>query len=219
MKFGILAGNSHINSRIYKMFEDIDPSDVIVFARKFKSERDEQRFHTFRELIIGSQLRRQGLNLRYERMILGKTPDWVVVDDEDQMIEILDVVTLHQRRETETDIFSTISTGQIWSGFVTIPSDHIYSKIEQKANAYAGLVNEITRPYVVCLFGEFTASVDPEEVQYVLYDHHGGLFLMLPTLAAVIYFYEHSGAYHYSYFANHAAAHPSRLLPRSLGQP
>lgn len=215
MKFGVLSENSHINSRIYKMFEDLDPSDVAVFARKFKSERNEQLFHTFRELIIGSQLRRQGLKLRYERKVLGKTPDWVSVDDADQIDEILDVVTLRQRRETETDILSTLSTGQIWSGWVTIPPDHIYSKIEQKANAYASLVNSIKRPYIVCLFGEFTADVDPEEVQLVLYSHHGGVFSTLPTLAGVIYFLERSGTYHYSYFANHAAAYPSLILSRS----
>jgi len=215
MKYGVLAVNSHINSRIYEMFEDIDPSDVAAFAKKFKSESNEQRFHTLRELIIGSQLRRQGLKLRYGRKVHGKTPDWVSVDDADQIDEILDVVTLRQRRETETDILSTLSTDQVWSGWVTIPSDHIYSKIEQKANTYASLVNSIKRPYIVCLFGEFTASVDPEEVQHVLYSHHGGAFSTLPTLAGVIYFLERSGTYHYSYFANRAAAYPSLLLPKS----
>lgn len=215
MKFGVLAGNDQINSRIYEMFEDIDPSDVAIFARKFKSERDEQRFHTFRELIIGSQLRRQGVRLRHERKISGKTPDWVIVDDTDQVNEVLDVVTLHKRRQTETEMLKTLSTGQIWSGWVTIPPDHIYSKIEQKANAYAALINEIKKPYVVCLFGEFTASIDPEEVEHVLYGHHGGVLSRLPTLAGVVFFLERSGSYSYSYYANPAATYPSPFLARS----
>lgn len=212
MKFGILAGNSHINSRIYEMFEDIDPSDVLVFVRKFKSEGNEQRFHTFRELIIGSQLCRSGLKLRYERKVLGKTPDWVIVDDADQIEEIFDVVTIHQRREIETDIQRTISNSQVWSGWVSIPPDHIYSKIEQKANAYASLVGKIRKPYIACLFGEFTASIDPEEVQYALYKHHGGVLSTLPTLSGVIYFLERSGKYHYSFFPNHTAEYPSHFL-------
>ncbi len=215
MQFGVLAGNSHINSRIYEMFNDIEPSDRAAFVKKFKTESDRQRFHTFRELVIGSHLRRQGMKLRYAQKILGKTPDWVLLDAADKIVEILDVVTLHQREAKETDIMASVSFGQIWSGWITIPSDHIYSKIERKANAYAALVGKINRPYVVCLFGEFFASVDPEEVRHVLYEHHGGALSKLPTLAGVIFFFEESGTYRYSYFANHAATYPSSLLTRS----
>jgi hypothetical protein len=212
MKFGVLAGNSHINARIHKMLEEIDSSDVSAFIRKFKSERNEQLFHTYRELIIGAELRRHGFRLRYEQKVLEKTPDWVIVDEVDQVGEILDVVTLHQRRETETDMQHTVSTGEIWSGWVTIPPDHIYSKIEQKANAYADLVSTINKPYIVCMFGEFTACVNPEEVQYVLYDHKGGVFSTTPTLSGVVYFFECSGEYHYFYFGNPTASHPSSCL-------
>ncbi|WP_457356635.1 hypothetical protein [Roseateles sp. P5_D6] len=212
MKFGVLAGNSHINSRIYRMFEELHPSDPALFARKFKTVRDDERFHTFRELIIGAKFRRQGFDFRYEHKVLGKTPDWVSVDESGQVQEILDVVTLHQRRETETDMVGTLSTGEVWTGWVTIPPDHIYSKIEQKANAYSGLVGTLEKPYVVCLFGEFTACVDPEEVQHVLYSHHGGVFANSPMLAGVIYFVERSGTYDFSHFPNPAATYPSALL-------
>jgi hypothetical protein len=214
MKFGVLAGNSHLNSRIYEMFEDIDASDVLQFVKKFKSERNEQRFHTFRELIIGSQFRKQGLNLRYGQRLRGKTPDWVLIDNTQQVCELLDVVSLHQRREVEADMMSSVSAGQVWSGWITIPPDHIYSKIEQKANAYAALAAGLKKPYVVCLFGEFTASVDPDEVEHVLYHHHGGAFSRLPTLSGVVYFVESSGSYHYSYYPNHNASHASLLMSR-----
>lgn len=212
MQFGVLAGNEHINSRIYQMLEQIDPIDVQAFVRKFRSERDEQRMHTFRELVVGSHLRTNGLNARYEQMVLGKTPDWVICNSENDLTELVDVVSLHQRRETETDMLGTLSTGAVWSGWVTIPPDHLYAKIEQKANLYSSLVGSLSVPYTVFLFGEFLASVDAEEVEYVLREHHGGLFPTLPTLAGLSYFTESAGTYNYTYYANGEATFPSRAL-------
>jgi hypothetical protein len=219
MRFGLLAGNEHINSRIYELLGNIDPSDAPAFARKFKEERNEQRFHTFRELILGAQLRGRGLNMRYEQKILGKTPDWVAIGPNGEVEEIFDVASLHQRNATEADMYSAISAGHIWSGWVTIPPDHIYSKVEQKADAYSALVEATRKPYVVCLFGEFMACVDPEEVEYVLEKHHGGLFRRVPTLAGVIYFFEQSGSYRYCHFSNPAAHFRSSYLERQANAP
>lgn len=212
MLFGVLAGNEHINSRIYQMLEQIDPVDVSAFVRKFRTERDEQRMHTFRELVVGSHLRTNGLNARYEQVVLRKTPDWVIYNSADEPTELVDVVSLHQRRETETDMLGTLSTGAIWSGWVSIPPNHLYAKIEQKANLYASLAGSLNVPYTVFLFGEFLASVDPEEVEYVLREHHGGLFPTLPTLAGLSYFTESVGTYSYMYYANGKATFPSRAL-------
>jgi hypothetical protein len=212
MQFGVLAGNKHINSRIYQMFELIDPADVMTFVRKFRSERDQQRFHTFRELVVGSHLRANGIYARYEQEILGKTPDWTIYGPDRQTKELIDVVSLHQRRETETEMVSTLSTGAVWAGWVTIPPDHLYAKIEQKANSYAGLVDKLNKPYVVFLFGEFLASLDPEEVEHVLSQHLGGLFPSLPRLAGLAYFTESAGIYRYTYYENDKAAFPSDVI-------
>src|SRR5688572_11417449 len=127
MQFGVLAGNQHINAGIYAMFEQIDPADVLAFVRKFRSERDEHRLHTFRELVVGSHLCAHELNARYEQSVLSKTPDWMIYDSAGAIQELVDVVSLHQRRDTETEMLSTLSTGAIWTGWVTIPPDHLYS--------------------------------------------------------------------------------------------
>lgn len=108
MQFGVLAPNMRINARIYEMFERIDPADVPAFARKFRSESDEQRLHTFRELIVGAHLRAHGLDARYEQLVRGKTPDWVTLDRAARPDELIDVATLHQRRETKTDMTRTL---------------------------------------------------------------------------------------------------------------
>lgn len=136
MKFGVLAKNQHINSRIYEMFGRIDPTDVPTFVRKFRSERDEQRFHTLRELMVGSHLQAHGMRARYEQDIRGKTPDWVLYDSSGGIQELVDLVSLHQRREIEMDMVGTLLTGKAWAGWATIPPNHLYAKIEQKANLY-----------------------------------------------------------------------------------
>jgi len=212
MQFGVLAGNEHINSRIYQMFELIDPADVKTFVRKFQSERGEQRFHTFRELVVGSHLWTNGIHARYGQKVLGKTPDWTIYGADSQPRELVDVVSLHQRRETETEMVGTLSTGAVWAGWVTIPPDHLYAKIEQKANSYAGLVDSLRKPYTVFLFGEFLASVDSEEVEHALYQHHGGLFPLLPRLAGLAYFTESAGIYRYTYYENDKAAFQSDVI-------
>jgi hypothetical protein len=211
MQFGILAGNDYINKRIYKLLSEIHPADVASFVRKFLSESDEQCFHTYRELILGSHLRSQGSNWRYEQKIGRQTPDWVVRDSDDQVIEIVDVYTLHQRRETDVQISKGLSFRGSWAGWVTIPPNHLFSKIQQKGNAYTKLIEKLGVPYVVAVFGEFTASVEPEEVHHVVNELHGGVFHETPTLAGVIFFRERSGDYEFSYFANPRAAHSSQL--------
>ena len=218
MRFGVLAGNSAINSRIYEMLDDLHPADVPKIVSKFQIGQEAQRFHTLRELEIGSRLRRQGLALRYELNVEGKSPDWSLVGKQDCVEEILDVVTVHQRRVVDKDIASALSKGEIWSGWISIPQDHIYSKLEQKAQKYSSMVESLRVPYVVAVFGEFTASIDPEEVESVLYSHHGGLFAQVPTVAGVVYFNEECGRYNYFYFPNKSAACPSRSLGPRLSE-
>jgi hypothetical protein len=46
MNFGRLAGNDSINRRIYEMFGALDPADIHRFVRKFRSDGDEECFHT-----------------------------------------------------------------------------------------------------------------------------------------------------------------------------
>lgn len=212
MQFGKLAGNDHINARIYDLLDGLHPSDVSAFVRKFRSDYDEQCFHTYRELILGVHLRRRGWNARFEQSIGGRKPDWIVLNEQNEATDIVDVVTLHQRRVSEMDISSSLSAHGLWTGWITIPPDHLYSKIHQKANAYADLVECTRLPYVVAPFSEFTASIDDEEVHHVLYELHGGLFAEAPTLAGVIFFREQSGEYGFTDFSNLTATHPSALV-------
>jgi hypothetical protein len=212
MKFGRLAGNNHINARIYECLAVLHPSDVSTFVRKFRTESNEQRFHTYRELILGHHLRNQGLNLRYGQRIRSVTPDWVLFSDDGDVSEILDVVSLHQRRATENAIAKTVASGRLWTGWSSIPADHIYSKIHAKARSYAELAAQLAIPYTIALFSEFFASLKAEEVRHVLHDLHGGVFAAVDTLSGLIFFREHSGRYEFTHFPNQTAACASIIV-------
>jgi hypothetical protein len=212
MRFGVLARNSSINSLIYAKLEEVHPDDVAVFVKKFRSEERSQLFHTLHELTMGAELCSRGLSMRYERLIGGKTPDWSIQDSSGNVAEIFDIAALHQRNRTESDMLTALSTGRTWTGWITIPPDHIYSKIEQKAGAYTKLVDQFKIPYVIGLFGEFTASVDPDEVYQVLFEQHDGLFRQLSTVAAVLYCSEENGIHRYTLFVNPFARFPSTAV-------
>ncbi|MEO7191930.1 MAG: hypothetical protein ABI051_12820 [Vicinamibacterales bacterium] len=194
------------------MLGTLHPEDVPRLVRKFRRDPDEHCFHTYRELILGVHLRACGWNLRYEQSLGGKTPDWVLIDEGGQVAEILDVVTLHQRRVVDSAIAGEVSSHRPWVGWVSTSPDRLFEKLREKANAYASLAAELHLPYVVALFGEFTAPIEPFEVHHVLHELHGGVFAAMPTVAGTLFFRERLGQYEYHHFTNSQATHKSQII-------
>lgn len=213
-----LAGNDSINDQIHSCLATLDQRDVDPFVKKFRRGTDEQNFHTYRELLLGSHLRQRGWDVRYEQSIHGKTPDWLLPTHGDEVKEIVDVVTLHQRRSIDIEIRDFVSKGQAWSGWITNPPNRIFSKLDKKLGAYRNLARYQRLPYTVAAFGEFTASLGPEEISHVLYEHDGGLFKDAPELSGVIFFRESNGNYEFNYFKNPQAAIPSRFYGSTVGR-
>jgi hypothetical protein len=72
-----------------------------------------------------------------------------------------------------------------------------------------------TLPYVLAVYGEWTASVTPEEFQYVLLVQHGGWFKSAVEVSGVIYCKAKDlRPFHFEffYYPNPYAARPSALL-------
>jgi hypothetical protein len=212
MHFGKLAGNDHINGRIYELLGEVHSDDVSRFVRKFRNSSDEECFHTYRELILGAHLRSGGWNLRYEQNLDGRTPDWALMDDDGHVAEILEVVTLHQRRVVDKKIGKTVSSHAPWVGWVSTPPDRLFAKIRKKGEAYGRFAAELHIPYIIGLFSEFTSPIEPQEVRHVLHDLHGGVFAAVPTVAGAIFFRERFGEYEYHQFPRVGAMPRSQII-------
>jgi len=143
MRFGRLAGNDSINTRIYECFDAIDSRDVATFVRKLRTESDQQRFHTFRELICGAELAARGMQPRYEQSLGDSTPDWTIYDEQGTAKEIVDVVTLNPRYEVASDIAKSVRSGQIWTGWISTAPDRLYAKLQDKFGAYSTLAEQL----------------------------------------------------------------------------
>jgi hypothetical protein len=206
------AGNAHL----HELIDRLHPDDAAPFVEKLTTQPLRARFHTYRELLLGAHLRQSGANFRYEQLICGKTPDWSLCGEDSRLLEVIDVVTLHQRNEKEQEISASVRSSGSWSGWIGIPPDHIYRNLSDKAGQYSELVRKAGVPYVLGVFGEFVASLSPQEIQQVLYRQHNGWFATVPEVSGVIYFRERNFSFEFSYFSNPAALYPSKVVS---GQP
>lgn len=202
-------GNAHLQ----RLISSLHPDDSRPFVDKLTTQPLRERFHTYRELLLGAQIRRGGNDFRYEQEIDGQTPDWSLVEN-GLLVEVVDVLTLRQRNEKEKEITSSIRSASGWDGWLTIPPDHIYRKFSDKAGQYSALARRAHVPYVLAAFGEFLASIAPEEIENVLHAQHGGWFATAPEVSGIIYFREKNFRFEFVYFPNATAHHPSARSSR-----
>lgn len=207
-----LDPNEWGNAHLHELIGQLHPDDAGPFIRQLTTLPLRSKFHVYRELLFGAHLRRNGADWRYERSINGKTPDWSLYDENSRLMEIVDVLTLHQRKEKESKISTSLRSSGIYSGWIGIPADHIHRKFSDKAGQYSELVEQTGIPYVLGVFGEFAASLSPDEIQRVLYLQHDGWFKTFPKVSGVIYFMEKNFCYEFSYFPNPEALYPSSLF-------
>jgi len=78
----------------------------------------------------------------------------------------------------------------------------LYDRLLGKNQSYKTLVEENNTPYVIALFGEFTAAVNLDELKSCLFDQKVGLFTLYRTLSGVLFFEENAGSYIFTYLRN-----------------
>ena len=199
------------NHRLQELVKKLDADDVQVFVNKFTTQSLSSRFHTYRELLIGAHLREHGFDVRYEHQIGGKTPDWSLLNTDGTPKEIIDVFTLHQRHEKDMGISDALARERCYAGWITVPPDHIYRKLSDKAGQYSGLTKLYNIPFVLAPFIEFNASIEQEELRLVLFDLHGGWFTMAPHVSGVIYARMRNFQFELNVIPNPYAEHKSAL--------
>jgi hypothetical protein len=204
-------GNKHLQALV----QCLHPDDVHSFVEKLTKQPRSERFHSYRELLVGIYFRNRGFDVRYEMAICGQTPDWCLKNSVGSPIEIVDVVTLHQQYDRDLEISTTIRRAQQWTGWITIPPDHIFRKLDNKAGQYSKMARQNSLSYVLAVFGEFTASIAPSEFKRVLFDQYGGWLTTRPEVSGVLYFTGKAFTdfqFEYTYYPNPDAPQQSILL-------
>lgn len=212
-RFGQIAGNRNIDAMIYRCFEHINDADAAAFVRLFRAQIDDsqQVMHTFRELVLGGFLGSRRQRMRYNVSLENQTPDWCRLSPAAEPDAIVEVVNFHPPRILERDIDTVARTG-VWVGRMPPHVPRLRSRLEDKAAAYRTLVERRGIPYVIGVFSEFTADVEPEELRECLFHSEHGLFDAYPAVSGIIFFEERSGVYRFQYTANPKASRPL-LLP------
>ena len=203
-KYGQIAGSKKISDAIYSCFQFLNEREAEKFVRQFKKQpHDEgQVMHTFRELILGAYLAKYDFQMCHDYEIDSKTPDWSILDENSQPQGIFELLNFHPDAETSTDIIRQIEEKKDVWGYVVKPNtDRLYHKILEKASKYKPIVLKHNLPYVIAVFGEFTAVVKEYEINESL-SGEIGLFEMYPELSGLLYFEESAGSYLFSYKPN-----------------
>jgi hypothetical protein len=203
MTYGQIAGNKSINRTIYRCFEYIPQNDAARFVKKFREQLQDQNqvMHTFRELILGAFLGSQGFKLRYEYTISNRTPDWSIVNQESNVICVIELINFHIDKQTE-DKIKAMPINNTWVGVLAPNNDRLYDRLLQKIQTYKSVTEDNNLPYVIALFGEFTAAVNSDELKACLFDKKSGLFGLYPALSGILFFEENAGSYIFSYMRN-----------------
>lgn len=212
MKYGVLAANQQLNKCIYECFKHLCEEDVRKFVKNFRTQDKDQALHTFRELVLGSFLAQQRLQPRYSKKLLGKTPDWCLHGDANQVVGVVELVNFHQASTVENSMLDALAKLETWVDWVPSNSERLYQSLLQKAQAYDSVIASAGVPYVVAIFGTFAAAIETDELHEALFkDDDGGVFSQTPSLSGVLFFEEFAGRYPSRYIANPAAVRPINI--------
>ena len=204
-----LAGNTRINARINQLLPLLAAEDRRKFLKKFRSEAGEQAAHTFRELLLGVFLLKNGFIAHYEVLIDGKTPDWLLYVSDGKLLAVVDQLTFHQAKQIDDEMNQAVRAGSSWSGWLPDNAGRLYQRLQAKAEVYERLTTQHAAANIVAIFGDISAVVEPDELEEVLHrSYGGGVFAKAPWLSGVIYFQEAAGRYPFQYFANPVALRP-----------
>lgn len=206
--YGQIAESQAINAFIYRCFEELGENEQRIFVNKFRRQPHDRPevMHTFRELILGAFLHAAGFPARYEKRLLGKTPDWVIVDADGTPLAIVELVNIHIDFKTELYLQKQRQRGAAVMSYRRDGNANnplrLYKSLQKKAEDYQELVTDLNLPYVITAFGGFETAFDGADVLACVEEEPGGLFALNPHVSGVLYFEENGGRYNFQYFGS-----------------
>lgn len=210
-----IAKNKNIDNMIHRCFQYITDNDAASFRKRFQDQphTESQVMHTFRELILGAFLGSCGHYVAYERSVMGKTPDWSILDRDGKLECLVELINFHTDNATAKDINQHFASGQVWCEFMPSNTDRLYDRIREKASVCGDLATQAGVACIVAVFGDFFADVEDEEVRECLFDRETGLFALYPQLSGLLYFKAGGGRYIFKYTVNPTGAKSFTVKP------
>ncbi len=207
-----ISGNKSINELIDLCFEYITEDNIKIFIKIFSQHSctSTQIKHTLRELVIGAYLSSQGYKVKYNFKYQNQTPDWCIIDNNNNVIGLLELTNLHIDKKTEDMINFHLNKKQAyfyWRDGNTNNINRLYQNILKKAQVYKQLVKNNSLPYIVAVFFDFFCPIDyDDELKPCLINDEYGLFKLYPELTNVVAFEEKNGTYIFNHFKNPTSA-------------
>jgi hypothetical protein len=227
--FGVLPGGSDeevtVQACLARGYTYLSEQDQAKFRKEF-NDRDgdnDQCMDTFRELLAGVFMARQGFTPRYTPKIGRQTPDWHFVREgvgefvaEFMNFQSPDKINAEQKRALEGD------GSRVWCDWMPSNVQRLWSAMQKKAAKYKELAAQEAKPYVVMVFGKLGACLLPEEVEQCILGEDG-LFKECPHLSGVYNMVERSSSlndpaagYQFHFYPNPDATRPAPWLSSGL---
>jgi hypothetical protein len=149
----------------------------------------------FIELIRGGLLGYLGLNVKYEHKLLNKTPDWIILDKENEnILSIVEVTQLHidyetdkktsRKNKTETHIISYWMDEEL-AKMGRNNSERLYEKLVEKALTYKKTIKQSEIGYIIAVYIHGKLYFNDDEIKPLLYGEMG-LFQEHPYINGII---------------------------------
>lgn len=214
MRYGQIAGNDSINATIYDCFGLIDERDHRAFVKKFERQRGtEQVMHTYRELTFGALLAKNGLVVRSEPELKGKTPDWGILGEGGELKAILDVLNCNLvanlAQQLEIDLAKK-RVGAFWYP-EELSSQRLWSNLDEKCAKYRDLIEDLDIPFVIGLFFPLKNPMSYNTMCDVCRDSEANIMQKHPHLSGILLGFEAS--MHFAPMPSQYATRPFELPP------
>ena len=206
--------NKSMNETIYRCFEYLSPEDVSKFKIKFQNYQNDdwQLTHTYRELLLGAHLCSLGYNARHEIKLDLQTPDWSIFDKDQKIKTIIETASFHPPKAIEDERWKSLGEKGVFFSWHSDNTNRLYDRIRDKVTRYQKLVEKYELSFVVAIFDQSFADIQPNEIQECLFEQQTGIFSLYSELSGALFFRDGFGDsfpshYHFEYMEN---PHPVR---------
>ena len=171
------------------MNKEISDKVILDFCKTFLSKENFEKLSKkinnpqntrddfYAELIIGGIMGYLGLNIEYELDLLGKTPDWTILDNNQNIFGIIECSQLHIDHETDKKTSINDSAKPVvmgyWMDEERNNSDRLFEKLSDKARKYKNVVKKENICYIIAIYINGKLEFFEDEIRLLLYDDSG----------------------------------------------